>query len=287
MATFAENFSGTTHPVSTARHISATAKNRNFIVINLIAKNGTFRESVDTYKAIPTLYITPLKDYKMRTAIPASRYGTSDATNKVLRNTYALLALSMLPTIAGAWVGLATGILHSMGPLVTFILFMAVSLGMTTAIFKFRNSGVGVALLLGYTFFMGVMVSGLLGFVLSKQGGASLVAQAFGITAGVFAAMAALSSVVKRDLSRLGNVLMVGALLLIFASLANIFFQSTAFQLAISTMAAGIFSTFILVDLKRVRDGHETNYVTATLGVYLSVLNVFQSVLSLLGLTSD
>ena len=205
-------------------------------------------------------------------------------SQRVLRNTYALLAVSMLPTVLGAWVGVQTGIASAMSPMIGLIVFMAGAFGFMFAIEKYKNSGMGVALLLAFTFFMGVMLSRLLGVVLSKGNGAQLVMMAFAGTSAVFFGMATLSSVIKRDLSGMARFLFIGAILVLVAGIANIFIQSSALMITLSVLVIGIFSAFILVDLKRVRDGEETNYVTATLGVYLSLYNVFQSLLALLGI---
>lgn len=201
---------------------------------------------------------------------------------RVLRNTYALLALSMVPTVLGAWLGVAMGGFSLGGPLMTFVAFMAISFGFFFGIQKFKDSGVGVLLLLGFTFFMGLMLSRLLSFALGMGNGAQLIGAAFGGTAVIFAAMATLSSVIKRDLSNMGKWLFVGALVLIVAAVANIWLQMPALMLAVSAMAVLIFSAFILYDLKRIIDGGETNYVLATLSLYLNVYNVFSSLLQLL-----
>ena len=202
--------------------------------------------------------------------------------NRVLRNTYALLALSMLPTVLGAWLGVATGLTRAMGP-IGGLLFFAVAMGFMFFIGRNRNSPSAVPLLLGFTFFMGLMLSGLIGAVLGLHGGAGLVMMAFAGTAAVFFGMAALSTVIKRDLSAMGKFLFIGVIMLVVASLANLFIQSSALMITISVVSIGIFSAFVLHDLKRVQDGEETNYVMATLSVYLSLVNVFQSLLSLLG----
>ena len=203
---------------------------------------------------------------------------------RVLRNTYALLALSMLPTVLGAWVGVQTGITSLLSPMVGLMVFLAGAFGFMFAIEKYKNSSVGVLLLLAFTFFMGLMLSRMLGLVLSKTNGAQLVMTAFAGTSAVFFGMATLSSVIKRDLSGMARFLFIGAILVLVAGIANVFIQSSALMITLSVLVIGIFSAFILVDLKRVRDGEETNYVTATLGVYLSLYNVFQSLLALLGI---
>jgi modulator of FtsH protease len=204
--------------------------------------------------------------------------------NRVLRNTYWLLALSLVPTVLGAWIGVKTGIMASMGMGLSTIIFLAGAFGLMFAIEKFKNSGVGVGLLLGFTFFMGLMLSRLLAAVLGFSNGSTLIMTAFGGTAAVFFAMASLATVIKRDLSNMGKFLFVGAILLLVAGIINLFVQSSAFMVTLSVIAIGLFSAFMLYDLKRVIDGGETNYVTATLAIYLDIYNVFQSLLALLGI---
>ena len=212
-------------------------------------------------------------------------YGSAAAGDRqrVLRNTYALLALSMLPTVLGAWLGVVMGFSFFAGsPFIGLMVFMGVAFGFFFAIEKFKNSGLGVLLLLGFTFFMGLMLSRMLGHVLGLSNGASLIATAFGGTALVFGGMATLASTMKRDVSSLGKWLFVGLAVMIVAAVANIWLQMPALYLALSAMGVVIFSAFILYDLKRIIDGGETNYVTATLSVYLSVYNLFSSLLHLL-----
>ncbi len=193
---------------------------------------------------------------------------STDQRNKVLRNTYWLLALSLIPTVLGAWVGLATGVTASLGGGLGLIVFLAGAFGFMYAIQKTKDSAAGVAVLLGFTFFMGLMLSRMLAVVLGMKNGTGIVMTAFGGTAGIFFVMATLSSVIKRDLSGLGKWLFVG-------------------MLVISTLANGVFSLYMLYDLKQIIDGGETNYITATLALYLDIFNVFQSLLAILGLTSS
>jgi modulator of FtsH protease len=204
--------------------------------------------------------------------------------NRVLRNTYWLLALSLVPTVLGAWIGVSTGVMARMGMGLSTIIFFAGAFGLMFAIEKFKNSSTGVALLLGFTFFMGLMLSRLLAAVLGFSNGPSLIMMAFGGTAAVFFAMASLASVIKRDLSNMGKFLFVGAILLLVAGIINLFVQSSALMVTLSVIAIGLFSAFMLYDLKRIIDGGETNYVTATLAIYLDIYNVFQSLLALLGI---
>ncbi|NBW78444.1 MAG: Bax inhibitor-1/YccA family protein [Betaproteobacteria bacterium] len=204
--------------------------------------------------------------------------------NKVLRNTYWLLALSMLPTVLGAWVGVATGITQALNGILGFVVFIAGAFGFIYAIEKNKNSSAGVPILLAFTFFMGLMLSRLIAMVLGFSNGAELVMTAFGGTAGVFFVMASLASVIKRDLSGMGKWLFIGAIVLMVGSLINVFVGSSAGMMAISMLAIVIFSAYMLYDLKQIMDGGETNYISATLSLYLDIINVFQSLLALLGI---
>ncbi len=210
-----------------------------------------------------------------------------DQRNRVLRNTYWLLALSMVPTVLGAWIGVQTGLARALSPGLSLIVFFAGAFGFIFAIEKTKNSAAGVPVLLGFTFFMGLMLSRLIGAVLGLANGASLIMMAFASTGVVFLGMAALSTVIKRDLSTMGKFLFIGAIMVMVAGIANFFLQSSALMLTLSVLVTGIFSAFILYDLKQVRDGYETNYISATLNVYLDLYNVFQGLLSLFGIASS
>ena len=206
--------------------------------------------------------------------------------NRVLRNTYWLLALSLIPTVLGAWLGVATGITRGLSGGLGLIVFLGGAFGFMYAIQKTKDSAAGVGVLLAFTFFMGLMLSRLIAMVLGFKNGPGLVMTAFGGTAGVFFVMASLSTVIKRDLSGMGKWLFVGALVLMVGAIINVFVGSSAGMLVISTLAIGIFSLYMLYDLKQIVDGGETNYITATLALYLDLFNVFQSLLALLGLTA-
>ena len=224
----------------------------------------------------------------MNPSLQTSGYHGSDALavqrNRVLRNTYWLLALSMVPTVLGALVGVSTGITRAMSPGISLMVFLGGAFAFMFGIEKTKNSAAGVPLLLAFTFFMGVMLSRLLGAVLGLANGGSLIMVAFAGTGAVFFGMAALSTVINRDLSTLGKWLFVGAIVVFVAAIANVFIQSGPLMLTIAVLAIAIFTAFIFYDLRRVRDGEETNYITATLGIYLSLYNVFQSLLALLGI---
>ncbi len=210
---------------------------------------------------------------------------TAAERNRVLRNTYWLLALSMLPTVLGAWLGVQINFsLLAGSPMLGLIAFLAIAFGFFYGIEKTKHSATGVFLLLGFTFFMGLMLSRLIGQVLSFSNGAQLVMTAFGGTAVVFAAMASIATTSKRDFSGLGSWLFAGVIVILLAAVANIFLQLPALQIVISMVAIAIFSAYILFDVQRVVNGGETNYITATLAIDLDLYNVFANLLALLGI---
>ncbi|MCS0591318.1 Bax inhibitor-1/YccA family protein [Massilia norwichensis] len=203
--------------------------------------------------------------------------------HRVLRNTYWLLALSMIPTVFGAYVGLTTH-MPIMGGGLGALLFLAVAFGFIFAIEKTKNSAAGVPVLLGFTFFMGLMLTPLLRYTLGFANGGALIMGAVGGTAVIFAAMATIATVSKRDFSGMGSWLFAGTIVLILASIANIFLQLSALQLVTLVMAMGIFSAWMIYDVQRVVNGGETNYISATLSIYLDLYNVFTALLRLLGI---
>lgn len=220
--------------------------------------------------------------------IEFANVGALARKNRVLRNTYLLLALSMVPTVIGAWFGVASGLSQTMlaSPGVSLIVFLVGAFGFMFAIEKNKESGLGVALLLAFTFFMGVMLSRLIGAVLGMANGAQLVGMAFAGTSLIFFGMAALGTVIKRDLTGMGKFLFVGAMIVFASSLLMFFFPVKAFIMALVVMMLVIFSLYILYDINQVVNGGETNYITATMSIYMNVYNVFSALLSILGITS-
>jgi modulator of FtsH protease len=213
--------------------------------------------------------------------VPAAPY--QDAGHRVLRNTYWLLALSMIPTVLGA----AAGVMFRIpipGGIVGFVLFLAMAWGFIWAIEKTKDSAAGVGVLLGFTFFMGLWLTPQLTRTLGFSNGGTLIMLAFGGTASVLAVMASIATVSKRDFSMMGKWLFAGVIVLILASLANFFFQLSALSIVISVLAIGIFSAYILYDVQQIVKGGETNYIRATLSLYLDVYMIFSHLLSLLGL---
>ncbi len=204
--------------------------------------------------------------------------------NRVLRNTYWLLALSMLPTIAGAWAGMQFNFikLFAAAPVMTPLLMFGLMLGSLFVVTRLRNSAWGVPALFGFTFIAGAMLTPILSVAAQFKNGGQLVALSGGMTAAIFVAMAAIATVTKRDFSFMSKFLFVGLILLIVASLANLFFQVPAVSLSISAIAVFIFSLYILHDVSNIVRGGETNYISATLSLFLDVYNIFISLLSLL-----
>lgn len=204
-------------------------------------------------------------------------------THKVLRNTYMMLGLTMIPTVIGAMMGISMNFsFMAQHPVMGMVGMLAVMFGLFWGISQNRNSGVGVALLLALTLIMGIMLGPILQVALHLRNGAQLVGMAAGGTGVIFFALAGIATVTKKDFSFLGNFLFVGLILLVIASLANMFFQVPAAMLAISVISILIFSGYILFDVSRIIQGGETNYVMATLALYLDIYNIFVNLLQLL-----
>jgi len=214
--------------------------------------------------------------------------GTQDVSvrqNKVLRNTYMLLAVTMIPTAIGALVGANLNLsFMRTSPMVSFIAILAIFYGWIWAIEKNRNSGIGVALLLGFTFFLGMLLGPVLQRVLGFANGAQLVAMAAGGTALTFFGLSAVASSVKRDFSSMGRFLMVGFIVIMLAVIANVFLQIPALYLTLLVAFIIFSSMIILYQINAIVRGGETNYVSATLTLYVAIYNIFSSLLQLLGI---
>jgi modulator of FtsH protease len=221
----------------------------------------------------------------MNQQFEAYRFGgiSSIERNKVLRNTYFLLALSLVPTILGTWLGVAIPALGAMfrGGLGA-LLFMGIAFGFFYGIERTKHSSAGVYMLLGFTFFMGIALSGLIRYALGVANGAQMIMLAGGGTSLIFFGLASYATVSKKDFTNMGKALFIGAVMLMVASIANIFLAIPALHLTICVIALGLFSAFLLYDLSRIINGGETNYISATLSLYLSIYNIFTSLLQLL-----
>ena len=213
---------------------------------------------------------------------PAQDVAVTADGQKVLRNTYLLLALTMVPTVIGAWVGIQFAPVMMASPIITFVVMLAAVIGLQFGIAANRNSGVGVALLLLMTGVLGVFLGPLLNVALSLRNGVQLVGYAAVGTGVIFFAMGAVAHTLKRDLAFMGKFLFVGMIALLIAIVANMFLQIPALALTISTLVIVVFSLYLVYDLQRIIRGGETNYVMATTGVYLSLFNIFANLLNLL-----
>jgi modulator of FtsH protease len=216
--------------------------------------------------------------------IPAAPVGAVATTqNRVLRNTYMMLALTMIPTVIGAFVGMSMSFAFmAQSPVMSTLLMFGAMMGMMFAVTALRNSIWGVVALLGFTFVAGVFLGPILQVALHLKNGAQLVGMAAGGTGIIFFSLATLATVTKRDFSFMGKFLFIGLILLIIAMFANMFFHIPALSLTISAIAVLIFSAYILFDVSRIVNGGETNYVMATLGLFLNIYNIFINLLSLL-----
>jgi modulator of FtsH protease len=219
-----------------------------------------------------------------REPTPQVGSAVAESQNRVLRNTYWLLSLSMLPTIAGAYAGMQLNFLKlfAAAPVMAPLLMFGVMIGALFAVTALRNSAWGVPALFGFTFIAGLMLAPILSVAAGFRNGGQLVALAGGMTAAIFLAMASIATVTKRDFSFLGKFLFIGLVLLIVASLANLFLHVPAFSVTISAIAVLLFSAYLLHDVSKIVRGGETNYITATLNLFLDVYNIFISLLNIL-----
>lgn len=204
--------------------------------------------------------------------------------NTVLRNTYWLLALSMLPTIVGALVGMQLNFfaLFKAAPVMGPLLMFGVMLGSMFVVTRLRDSGWGVLALFVFTFIAGVCLTPILTVALGMRNGGQMIGLAGGMTAAIFFTLATVATVTKKDFSFMGKFLFIGLVLLVIASLANIFLAIPAMSVTISAIAVLLFSAYILFDLSRIIHGGETNYIMATLSLFLNLYNIFVSLLNIL-----
>ncbi len=224
-------------------------------------------------------------EHEIQTSPPVRNIGTQDIAlqqQQVLRNTYLLLALTMVPTVAGALIGINTASIIIQHPILSFVLMLGGVMGLQFAIAANRNNGFGVVLLLGMTFLLGWFLGPMLGFALALKNGPQLIGVAAGGTGIVLFVMGLIATTTRRDFSFMGKFLFVGMIVLLLAMVANMFLQIPALALTISALVVVVFSLFLLHDLSRIVNGGETNYIMATTGVYMSLFNIFVNLLQLL-----
>jgi len=221
-------------------------------------------------------------DYQSNTTVFGGGTTLALQQQRVLRNTYLLLALTMVPTVIGAYIGIHTGGIIMQNPMISFFIMLAAVIGLQYAIAANRNSGLGIVLLLGMTFILGWWLGPLLSIALSLRNGPQLIGLAAAGTGAIFFVMAGIATTVKKDFSFMGKFLFVGMIVLLLALVANMFLQIPALALTISCLVIVVFSLFLLHDISRIVHGGETNYIMATTGAYISLFNIFANLLSLL-----
>lgn len=221
------------------------------------------------------------------TSINGQTGALASSQNRVLRNTYMLLALSMVPTVAGAVLGVSIGFKGFGSWWINLMVLIGSVMAFSYGIERTKNSGAGVAVLLAFTLFMGFWLSMMLGRVLAMKDGATLIAYAFGGTALIFAGMATIASTIKTQLTGMGKFLWIGFCVILLAAIGGIVLNMPALMIACSVLFIGLFSAWIVYDINQIMTGGETNYITATLSIYINLFNVFSNLLSLLGLTSN
>ncbi len=203
--------------------------------------------------------------------------------HRLLRNTYWLLALSLIPTAIGAAFGMNLDLTFMRSnPIISVVAMLTIFYGWIFAIERNRNSVIGLALLLGFTGFMGLLLGPLLKTALGLANGGQLVMLAAGMTAATFMGLASIASTTRRDFSGLGNFLLVGVIVIMVAVVANVFLASPLLHLVLCGGFAILSSMLILFHINAIVRGGETNYISATLSLYIGVYNLFSSLLQLL-----
>jgi len=220
----------------------------------------------------------------VQTGMPGATQDFALQQHKVLRNTYMLLALTLIPTVIGAAIGTNIDVsFMRTSPILSLFAILGIFYGWIYAIERNKESALGVVLLLGFTMFLGLLLGPLLHKVLGFKNGTELVMMAAGGTAAVFFVMAGVASSTKRDFSGLGNFLTVGAVIIMLAVVANAFLASPMLYLVLIGAFVLFSSLMILWQVNAVVRGGETNYISATLSLYVSIYNLFSSLLQLLG----
>ncbi|KZM44412.1 MAG: Bax inhibitor-1/YccA family protein [Marinomonas sp.] len=218
----------------------------------------------------------------MRYTDAISSSQTQEAANKTLRNTYGLLSLTLLFSAFTAGASMAFNLPHP-GLIITLVGFY----GLLFFISKFQNSGLGIVLVFALTGFMGITIGPILNAYLSLPNGTSLVMNALGLTGLAFLGLSAYALISKQDFSFLKGFLTVGVFVLLFAMVLGFFVQIPALQIFISAGFALFSAAMILYQTGEIVRGGETNYVMATVTLFISIYNLFLSLLALLGMAND
>ena len=204
------------------------------------------------------------------------------STNRVIRNTYMLLSMTLVFSAATAGLSMALGLPHP-GLIITLVGYFGL-LFLTT---KFRDSGLGVLFVFALTGFMGYTLGPIVSKYLALPNGHQIVMQAMGGTAAIFLGLSAYAVTTRKDFSFMGGFLTVGILVAFLAGLGAVFFEMPGLSLAVSAMFVLLMSGLILFETSNIIHGGETNYVMATVTLYVSIYNLFTSLLHLLGVMND
>ncbi len=199
------------------------------------------------------------------------------STNKVLKNTYLLLGMTLAFSAVTAGISMAVGLPQGAALILTLVGF-----GLLFVVHKMADTSKGLLAIFAFTGVMGASIGPMLNYYLSMPGGPALVMQALGGTALVFFALSAYALTTRKDFSYMGGFLMVGLLVAVVAMIANIFLAIPALSLTISAAVVMIMSGMILWDTSRIINGGETNYIRATVALYLDIYNLFIHLLHLL-----
>lgn len=227
-----------------------------------------------------TTAVQPLDAYTVQAG--GSAGALSDSSRKVLRNTYALLGLTLAFSAAMAGTAMALNV-PSLGLLVTLVGFF----GLSFWVQKTAHKAQGLVAVFAFTGFLGFTLGPTLNAVLALPQGAGIVTQALGATALAFLGLSAVALTTKRDFSFMGSMLMIGCLVAFALGLGAVFFELPALGLAVAAMVVLLMSGMILFETSRIVHGGETNYILATTSLYLSVYNLFSALLALFGIGSN
>jgi modulator of FtsH protease len=200
------------------------------------------------------------------------------AANKVIRNTYMLLSATLLFAALSAMASIALK-LPNPGIIVTLVGYF----GLLFLVSKFRDSGVGLGLVFALTGFMGYTLGPIISHYLGLPNGGQTVAMAMGLTAAIFLGLSGYALTTRKNFNYMGGFLMVGMIVGIVASLAAIFFELPALSLAVSAIFVLLMSGMILYETSNIIHGGETNYIMATVGLFVTIFNLFTSLMQLLG----
>ena len=215
----------------------------------------------------------------------------ADKTNNLVSKTYMLLALSLIPTIMGAIIGLklnwSSEVMKGGAGLIVFIGLLAITLGMIFAMKKAGDTPLGVGILMLFTFIMGITLSSAIERTLKIPNGSMIIAVAASGTAFMLLAMGILNKFLNRDLGWMGKGLFIALIALLVAIILTMFFPSKLMIVVISAVTFILFSVYLLYDINQLGNGEEDSYVMATLSIYLVLLNIFTSLLQLLGIIGD